>query len=79
MSTFLPRRAFYLPEEGTTEVNNKGQKALTSSKQRGIKLSAKHELEWDKTFHSLIWTDLVITPLWEKLTVVNKKKNLAEC
>ena len=39
---------------GMTEVNNKGRKALSSSKQRGSKPSAKHELEWIKMLHSLI-------------------------
>ncbi|THG03718.1 hypothetical protein TEA_009087 [Camellia sinensis var. sinensis] len=34
--------------------HNKGQKALSPSKQRGIKLSAKHELEWIEMLHSLI-------------------------
>ena len=41
----------------------KGQKALTPSKQRGIKQSAKHELEWGKIFHSIIWTDLITSKL----------------
>ena len=55
LSTYLPERARYLPEKGTTEANNKGPKALSSSKQRGIEPSAKQELELVGIFGSLIW------------------------
>ncbi|KAF5931787.1 hypothetical protein HYC85_027958 [Camellia sinensis] len=67
----LPERTLYLPEKGTTEVNNKGLKALSSSKQRGIKTSAKHELGWGEIFHSLIWTDLTTFELPSRASSTN--------
>ena len=65
----LARKGTLLVRKGTVfarKGHNKGQKALTSSKQRGIKQSAKHELEWGKIFHSIIWTDLITSKLPRK-------------
>ena len=65
------RKGTLLARKGTTEVNKKGLKALSSSKQRGIKLSAKHELEWIKIFHSLIWIDPITSKLPSRASSIN--------
>ncbi|THG17316.1 hypothetical protein TEA_018478 [Camellia sinensis var. sinensis] len=60
------RGNFPLPRAGKRaplKLTAKGQKALTSFTQRGIKLSARHEREWGEIFHSLIWTDLTTSKL----------------
>ena len=43
--TILVEKGTVFARKGTTEVNSKRPKALSSSKQRGIKSSAKHKLE----------------------------------
>ena len=61
--TILAGKDTLFAKKGIAEANNKGLKALSSSKQRGIKSSAKHKLERIKIFHSLIWTDLTTSKL----------------
>ena len=45
---YLPRRALYLPEKAQLKATAKGLKALSSSKQRDIKPSAKHKIGTDQ-------------------------------